>query len=144
MTERDIIKRFEGLRLRAYPCPSGVWTVGYGHTGPDVRRSTRITEARAEELLSQDIFVVRAALVIHVDVPLTENQRAALISFVFNVGAGNLAASTLLRKLNAGDYDAVPGELRRWVYGTVKGKKAKLAGLVARREAEAELWSTPE
>lgn len=138
---RALIKRHEGKRLTAYVDPVGVWTIGYGHTGPDAREGNTITDARAENLLTADVRDAEAAVNRLVRVPLAAGQFDALVSFVFNIGTGAFERSTLLRELNAGRYAAVPGQLRRWVYGTVGGQKVILPGLVRRRSEEAVLWS---
>lgn len=132
-----ILKQWEGLRLTAYQDVGGVWTIGYGHTGPDVTEGLTITEAEAETLLRTDILEAEQAVSDLVKVDLTDNQFAALVSFVFNVGRGAFAKSTLLKRLNAGDYDAVPGELAKW--NRAGGKPVK--GLANRRAAEAGLWA---
>lgn len=141
----ELVKRFEGLRTQAYRCPAGVWTIGYGHT-KGVRPDMKITAEQADELLRQDLAESGEQVERLVRVKLTDSQFSALASFVFNVGAGNLQNSTLLRRLNAGDYDAVPSELAKWVKATDPrtGKKVTLAGLVKRRAAEGELWLTTE
>lgn len=133
---RELIKRWEGLRLEAYRCPSGVWTVGYGHTRT-AREGMRITQQEAELLLDRDLSDVASRVRRLVRVPLTQHQFDALCSFVFNVGPAAFGRSTLLRKLNEGDYESVPNELMRWVYSGGR----RLAGLVNRRAAEAGLWS---
>ncbi|HEY9155591.1 MAG TPA: lysozyme [Opitutaceae bacterium] len=115
----------------------GTLTIGYGHTGADVRPGMTITEAQAEEFLRGDVGEAERAIARHVKVTLTQNQYDALVSFVYNVGEGNFKGSTLLKKLNAGKYDDVPGEMMKWVNS--KGKK--LSGLVNRRSAEAGLWA---
>ncbi len=132
----ELIKRHEGLRTTAYKCPAGVWTLGYGHTRY-VRQGQQCTETQAEVWLMDDLRESEQAVDYLVKVPLTDNQRGALVSFVFNVGAGNFAASTLLRKLNAGDYAGAADEFARW--NKASGKV--LAGLTRRRAAEAELFS---
>ena len=138
----ELIKRFEGLRTKAYLCPAKVWTIGYGHTSaagpPSVGPGKVITAGEAVQILKNDLKVFEAAVEKAVKVPLTDNEFAALVSFTFNLGSGTLARSTLLRKLNQGKYDAVPGELARYVYAG----KQKLEGLVRRRAAEASLWSS--
>jgi lysozyme len=139
---RDLIKRHEGLRLDAYVDPVGVWTIGYGHTGPAARKGNTITKERADNLLTQDVREAEAAVTRLVKMPLSDGQFDALVSFVFNVGAAAFAQSTLLRELNAGRFAAVPGQLRRWVYGTVSGQKVILPGLVKRRNDEAVLWAS--
>lgn len=129
-----LIKRFEGLRLEAYRCPAGVWTIGYGHTG-GVCQGMKITEAEAEWLLEEDLKPVLAAL----PEGLNVNRRAALASFVFNVGVGAFNRSTLRRMIvENSDNPCIADEFARWRYG---GGKV-LPGLVARRRAEAELYFT--
>ncbi|MEC9340796.1 MAG: glycoside hydrolase family protein [Pseudomonadota bacterium] len=142
----DLVKHFEGFYPQAYRCPAGILTIGYGHTGSDVTDGLRISPARAESLLKDDLASACVAVRERVQVPLTDNQFAALVSFTFNCGAANLASSTLLAKLNLGDYAAVPGELNRWVKATdpATGRKRSLPGLVRRREAEGDLWLTPD
>lgn len=136
----ELVKKFEGLRLRAYTCPAGKLTIGYGHTGPEVCSGQQISIEQAEQLLSHDLSEAGAAVSELVKVPLTENQFSALVSFVFNCGTPAFAASTLLLSLNAGCYAAVPVQLKRWIHsrGTV------IKGLVARRAAEAALWAEPD
>lgn len=134
-----LIKEFEGCRLEAYQCPAGMWTIGYGHTR-GVAYGQSITQAQAEELLLQDVAQAANAVRNLVKVELNDDQLAALTSFVFNLGAKNLADSTLLRRLNEGDYECVPEQLERWVYAGGK----KLPGLVRRRQAEAALFTKGE
>lgn len=137
----DLVKSCEGLKLDAYRCPAGVWTIGYGHT-KGVQPNDRITEPEADKLLLQDLDGAGEQIEQLVRVPLTENQFSSLASFVFNVGASSLASSTLLKRLNSGDYDAVPVELGKWVKATnpKTGEKVTLPGLVKRRSAEGQLW----
>ena len=132
---KRIIKEFEGLRLQSYKCPAGVWTIGYGHT-KGIKPNMTITESDAERLLDIDIVEVARTIRKHVTVYLNDNQAQALVSFIFNIGQGNFANSTLLRKLNAKDYKGASLEFQKWVYS--KGKK--LPGLVRRRKAEMELF----
>lgn len=130
------IKRWEGYREAAYLCSGGKWTVGYGHTGVDVTRDTRVTRDEAERLLRRDLIHAEMVVNARVEVPLTQHQFDALVSFVYNVGADAFRRSTLLRKLNRGDYAAVPVELAKWVHAGGR----KVEGLVNRRAAEAGLW----
>ena len=136
-----LIKQWEGRRLTAYKDPVGVWTIGYGHTDaagpPAVKRGLKISEAQAEAMLRADLAQYEAAVEAAVTVRLTDNQFAALVSFCFNVGPGNFLGSTLLKKLNAGNHAAVPGELAKWD----KAGGRVLAGLANRRAAEAGLWA---
>ncbi|OOG73884.1 lysozyme [Sinorhizobium sp. A49] len=137
-----LVKQWEGLKTKAYRDVAGVWTIGYGHTSaagaPEVAPSMIITEARAEEILRADLATFEERVERLVKVPLTDNQFAMLVSFDFNTGG--LGKSTLLKKLNKGDYDAVPAELMKWV--NAGGKRVK--GLVNRRSAEAGLWAKGE
>ncbi|MCB4768907.1 lysozyme [Ancylobacter sp. Lp-2] len=139
-----LIKQWEGRRLTAYKDTVGVWTIGYGHTDaagpPAVKRGQKISEAQAETMLRTDLAQYEAAVAAAVTVTLTDNQFAALVSFCFNVGPGNFRGSTLLKKLNAGDHAAVPGELAKW--NRAGGKV--LPGLANRRAAEAGLWAKGE
>ncbi len=141
----DLVKEMEGFYPDAYRCPAGVWTIGYGHTA-GVSPGQKVTKQQAEQLLREDLDGSAAAVERLISVPLTDNQFAALVSFTFNVGEGNLATSTLRRKLNTGDYNAVPSQLSVWVMATdpATGKKRPLNGLVRRRAAEGQLWLKPE
>lgn len=131
----DLIKESEGCRLDAYECPGNKWTVGYGHTH-GVKPGQVITQEQAEEFLVDDILIACGQVLSLVEVPLTDNQLAALTSFMFNVGFTNFSKSTLLKSLNKGDYGSVPSQLERWVYSGHK----RLPGLASRRKAEAELF----
>ena len=131
----ELIKSFEGLRLRAYLCPAKVWTIGYGHTG-DVRGGQVITQSQADDLLKQDLRRFEIAVRKLAKVPLTQNQFDALVSFAYNVGEAALSRSTLLRKLNAGDLAGTKLEFAKWN----KGGGKVLAGLTRRRADEANLF----
>lgn len=137
----NLVKHFEGLNLTAYLCPAGVPTVGFGHTGPDVRLGMTITEAQAEQLLAADLAEAAGHVDALVKVVLNDDERGALSSFVFNLGAGSLASSTLLKLLNSGDREGAAIQFGRWVYATVNGAPTRLLGLVARRAAEAALFA---
>lgn len=141
-TGLDLIKKHEGLRLRAYLCPADVPTIGYGHTGPDVTRADvingkTISESVANTLLQRDLVTAETAINKLVIVPLCQHEFDALVSFVFNVGAEAFRKSTLLRVLNGGAKAAVPEQLARWN----KGDGRILPGLVARRAEESALWA---
>ena len=131
-----LLKRFEGLRLDSYRDPVGILTVGYGHTGPDVAEGMRITELEAERLLLGDVRTAQDAISSLVQVPLSESQKDALTSLVFNIGPGGFAKSTLLKKLNAGDLRGAANEFLRWD----KAGGQVLAGLTKRRMAERDLF----
>jgi lysozyme len=135
----DLIKRSEGFRAQVYKDVAGVPTIGYGHkllnyqSFPD-----GIDEAFASEILRSDVHDAEHAVNWQVKVPLTQGQFDALVDFVFNLGAGRLAASTLLKDLNAGRYDLAAGQLLRWDRGGGK----ELTALKARRASEYELWNS--
>ncbi|HEX6992235.1 MAG TPA: lysozyme [Gemmatimonadales bacterium] len=131
-----LLREFEGCRLTAYQDVAGVWTIGYGHTGPDVQGGLTITQPQADDLLRADAQKAGDAVLACVSVPLTDGQYGALVSFVYNLGPGALAKSTLLRKLNAGDYAGAQGEFRKWCHAGGKF----YAGLLRRRQAEAALF----
>jgi len=133
-----LIKQHEGLRLNAYLDPVGVWTIGYGHT--PAKRGQVITLEQANRLLIEDAATAERAVLRHVKVPLTQGQFDALVSFVFNLGEGRLKESTLLKKLNAGDYAGAASQFERWVYGKVSGLNVRLPGLIKRRNDERRLF----
>lgn len=136
-----LARRFEGLRLRPYLCPAGVPSIGFGSTryldGRAVLLSDPpITRPQAEEMLLAGVRRTYLPAVLALCPGVNDARRlAALIDFTYNLGGGNLRASTLRRKVNAGDWAAVPAELRKWV----RGGGRVLPGLVHRREAEVAL-----
>lgn len=143
----ELIKRFEGLHkvqpdgtVSAYRCAAGVWTIGWGST-KGVRSGQKITVEEAEEKLRDDLKTAESAVKQHVSVPLSQGQYDALVSFIFNLGAGNFRSSTLLKRLNRGLYDDVPEQLMRWNKARVSGKLTVLRGLTRRRAAEAAIFS---
>ena len=130
-----LIIEFEGLRLKAYQCPGGVWTIGYGHTA-GVKPGMVITEAQAAEYLKANLIAFERYLN-GLGLALNQNQFDALISFIYNVGTGNFSNSTLLRKVRANPQDnSIMDEFLRWVYS--KGRV--LPGLQRRRLAEMKLY----
>lgn len=156
----ELIKSFEGIpdgdpetvNIDPYLDPVGIWTIGWGHAiwvnggflrGRENRGAAKalypggITVAQAEQLLRGDLLDVCRDVESLVEVPLTDNQFAALISFTFNLGTGNLSRSTLLRRLNEGDYEGAAVEFHKWN----KAGGRVLQGLVRRRAAESELFS---
>lgn len=133
-----LCRRFEGAYLRPYTCPAGVATVGYGATFYPTGVAVKLTDdpitlAQAESLLDWMLRKHFMPQVIALCPGIkTPEQLAAITDFAFNLGVGRLKASTLRKRINAGDWDAVPGELRKWT----RGGGRVLRGLVARREAE--------
>ena len=141
-----LIADFEGLRLKAYPDPgtgNEPWTIGYGTTvypdGRKVKKGDVITQEQALDYLKQDVKKFATSVTQVVTVPLNQNRFDALVSFTYNLGAGALARSSLLRKLNAREYKAAAAEFDKWVYAAGR----ILPGLVNRRKAERELFSEP-
>ena len=134
-----LTEQFEGLRLTAYPDPGtggAPWTIGYGHTGPDVHPGLTITQQQAENLLARDIQTASDAVNRLVKYELTQEEFDALVDFTYNCGAGNLQASTLLKKVNAGDMVGASKEFAKW--NLANGHI--LQGLVNRRQAEMRLF----
>lgn len=150
------IKVHEGLRLKAYPDPAtggAPWTIGYGATGSGIRPGAVWTQERAEADLSWRVETIAAQIDEAVTVPLTVNQRVALICLVYNIGIGRIddpdtpenegsgfLGSTLLRKLNAEDYAGAADQFLRW--NRAGGRVMR--GLTNRRTAERELFMTPD
>lgn len=131
-----LTQQFEGCLLTAYQDSVGVWTIGFGHTA-GVTPDMTCTVEQAQDWLAQDVNWAVQAASQYVTVPLTQGQFDALVDFTFNLGVGNLVHSTLLRKLNAGDYAGAADEFLKWnmAGGTV------LAGLTRRRLAEQALFN---
>nr|DAX75373.1 MAG TPA: Lysozyme [Caudoviricetes sp.] len=134
----ELIKQHEGCRLRAYKCPSGVWTVGYGSTR-GVNQWTEITRQEAEVRLREDVKTAERTVekVRYLQPRLTQNQFDALVSFVFNLGSGNFEKSTLRKKVLADPSDeSIRAEFLKWTHSNGK----PLTGLQKRRKAEADLY----
>jgi lysozyme len=133
-----LTKGFEQCRLTAYQDAVGVWTIGWGHTGPEVCAGLVWTQAQADTALSNDehnaVYMVNNL----VQVILTQHEFDALVDFVFNVGGGNFRTSTLLTKLNAGDYAGAANEFQKWDHAAGR----VLAGLLKRRTEEQNEFNT--
>ena len=141
----QLIKSFEGLhkvrsdgRIQSYLCPAGVWTIGYGATGPGIGPSTIWTLDECEDRLERDVDRFASGVRDMVTSTTSQAQFDALVSFAYNVGLGGFKTSTLLKRHNAGAYDECPAQIRRWV----KANGKVLKGLVRRRAAEAELYGS--
>lgn len=130
-----LIKRWEGCKLTAYKCPAGIWTIGYGSTGPHVKPGMVITQAQADALLLKDVARFEAGVNAMAS-KFTQGQFDACVSFAFNLGLGNLASSTLLKKHKAGDYAAAADNFGKWI--NAGGKR--LEGLARRRADEKALY----
>lgn len=138
---KNKIKAWEGFRPEAYLCPSGVLTIGYGHTGSDVKPGDTINHAQADELFEKDIArferELQDAMAADNINTLTQGQYDALLSFAYNVGMSKLRSSTLWRKVKANPFDPTIGtEFCKWVHS---GKNV-LPGLVKRRREEANIY----
>lgn len=131
-----LIKSFESCKLQAYKCPAGVWTIGWGHTGPIAAPGSKITQDVADSLLAFDLEFFERGVLSMVKVSITQGQFDALVSFAFNCGLSSLRGSTLLRMLNSGDINGAADQFGRWT----KSKGVPLAGLVRRRAAERALF----
>lgn len=138
----DLIKKYEGLKLTAYRCPAGLLTIGYGHTGDDVKPGMTINKEFAEILLKEDLKVFEKAINDLVKVELTQNQFDALISFIYNVGTGNFKKSILLRLINEKKFNEVSNEFMKWTKARQPGGFKELPGLVKRRTEEKKLFLT--
>ncbi|MEG9884436.1 MAG: lysozyme [Hyphomicrobiales bacterium] len=137
----DLITRFEGFAPEPYRCPAGVWTIGYGSTRtPDGKRvdedTPKLDRRQATAWLMTTLKRTESVVDRLIVVPLAENQFGALVSFTYNVGSGNLKASTLRARLNRGDTQGAAAEFPKWRFA----KGQVLAGLVRRRAAERALF----
>lgn len=131
----ELIKLHEGLKLKAYRCPAGVPTIGYGHT-KGVKIGQVITETQAHDYLVEDLQDAEQTVIRH-RLNINQHQFDALVSLVFNIGAGNFANSTLLKKAKKNTNDAtIANEFRKWVYAG----GAVMPGLIKRREAEIRVY----
>ena len=132
----NLIKKFEGLRLEAYLCPAGVWTIGYGHT-KGVKKGQVITQLEADNLLKEDLSSFEKGVTSLIKSNINQNQFDSLVSFAFNLGLANLKSSTLLKKVNSNSNDrTIVDEFIKWIYAGGK----PLEGLKRRRQAEAYLY----
>ncbi|MBA3752666.1 MAG: lysozyme [Nitrospira sp.] len=145
-TNRDgieLIKSFEGCKLKAYKCPAGIWTVGYGHTSsagqPKVTSGMTITQAQAEEILVADLATYEAAVAEAITRFMNENQFAAMVSLCFNIGAANFRKSSVCRYFNDGLAAKAANSFLLW--NKASGKAMK--GLLRRRAAEMALYNKP-
>ena len=148
----SLIKSFEGCKLTSYRCPAGIWTIGWGHTGPYVGEGLTITQSQADTLLMRDLVEFQTIVEDAVKVPLNDNQFGALCSFVFNVGPGKTGKrdgfvhlssgqpSSMLRYINEKSYASAAAEFPKW--NRVGGQES--AGLTCRRLAEQNLFLSKE
>ncbi|MGA7156034.1 MAG: lysozyme [Acidobacteriaceae bacterium] len=132
-----LTKSFEGLHLEAYRDCAGIWTIGYGHTGPAVSDGQTINDEEAEMLLRADLAEAITWVNRKITAKVSQNQFDALVDFCFNAGRGNFVQSTLLRKVNAEDFAGAAAQFGLWVHA---GGEV-VPGLVRRRAAEAEMFA---
>jgi lysozyme len=134
----SLTEQFEGCSLTAYKDQVGVWTIGYGHTGPDVTSGLTITQDQAQALLAQDVGNAAACVNKVVAIELTQDEFDALVDFVFNLGCAALLGSTLLRDINAGNFADAAQQFLLWDHagGVV------IPGLLRRRQAESGLFQS--
>lgn len=135
---RDLIRLFEGEVLKAYPDPAtggDPWTIGVGHTGPEVKRGMVITKEQSDAILQKDLERFEKG-VFAATGPTTQNRFDAMVSLAFNIGLGNFNSSTLLKKHKAGEYGAAAEQFRRWN----KAAGRVMAGLTRRRAAEEAMY----
>ena len=133
----EFIKGWERRRLVSYQDLRGIWTIGWGHTGKDVTPGLIITRERADSLFDIDLIAAENVIADFVDIALAQNEYDALVSFVYNIGRGRFAGSTLLDQLNRGNRTQAVSELLRWHYCD----KKDVEGLVRRRKAEADMFT---
>lgn len=138
------IRAYEGWSSTPYLCPAGYWTIGYGHLCD--KNHAPITREQGDRYLAEDLH--DALLDIRRLAPILETEpdhrSVALASWVMNLGKGNLASSTMLKRIREGEWEAAAKEMRRWDKATVGGKKQTLPGLTRRRKTEAHLFLTGE
>ena len=135
-----LVEKSEGDVLKAYPDPAtggAPWTIGHGHTGPEVHPGMRITQQEADAYLEQDLCRVGQQISKVVHVELSQDEFDALVCFVYNIGIGNFMNSTMLRLLNMGKFDEASNEFEKWT----KGAGKVMPGLVARRHNEKDLFN---
>jgi GH24 family phage-related lysozyme (muramidase) len=135
------IKQREGFRSQPYKDSAGLWTAGYGHKFGALEQVQAMSEADAASVLASDVATVESTVNALVTVPLTQDQFDSLVSFVFNVGSGAFRRSTLLSKLNAGDYAGARDQFAAWSKITINGIKQTSSGLLARRNDEAQQFA---
>ena len=136
----DLIKYYEGLKLKAYKDIKGIWTIGYGHTGHDVVEGQEITEPMAQMLLQHDIGIAEATVSKYVAPMISDNQFGALVSLCYNIGSGSFLSSTLLKELNQGHFDTAASQFLAWDKAKINGQPVENQGLLARRRAERDLF----
>ena len=131
----ELLKHFEGCELKAYQDSVGVWTIGYGHT-KGIYEGLEITQSEAEKMLIDELPEYEGYITDKVVPMLQQHEFDALVCWVYNLGPTNLSSSTMLKKLNAGEFKEVPFQMKRWD----KAGGQPLLGLTRRRNADALLF----
>jgi lysozyme len=145
----DLVKRWEGFKAKAYICPAGVLTVGYGTTnraglpGVNITPQTVVTEAQAEQWLRMGLEKFAAQIRPAITAPINDNEFGAFLSLAYNIGPAGFRGSSALRHFNAGDKAKAADAIKLWNKATVNGKRVVLQGLVNRRADEVRLFKTP-
>jgi lysozyme len=138
-----LIKSFESFQPKAYKRAGDVWTIGYGHTENVTQNTPDIDQGEATLLLRDDLAEAERYVDIGVRTSINDNQFSALVSFCFNEGCGRLNGSTLLKLVNAGQFEQAAEQFQKWIYGKDgHGNEIVLDGLVRRRDAEKALFLT--
>jgi lysozyme len=140
-----LLEKAEGCRLTSYPDQAGIWTIGYGHTGPEVVPGLVWTQDHANQVLDEDVERFSSGVAKLVPAALSDNQFSALVVFAYNIGLAAFAASTAHRLANTGPLSGVPDALLLWdkVHDPTTGELVVSNGLVKRRQMEIALWNTP-
>lgn len=142
-----LIQEFEGFKANAYLDPVGIWTVGWGSTkidGRPVRRGDTVTPEKANSMMQGDLRSFERAVENALKKTPTENEFSAMVSLAYNIGGGAFAASSVVRKFNAGDIESAANAFLLWRKGRVNGKLVVLKGLERRRKAERKLFLEPD
>lgn len=132
----NLIKSFEGCKLTAYQDQGGVWTIGFGSTGHAAYKGNSIDQTTADVILCEDLGMTEEGVAKRLRVKVNENQFSAMVCLAFNIGLGNFGMSTLLKKVNSGDFKGAASEFERWT----KIQRQVSAGLTRRRKAERALF----
>ena len=135
-----LIKKYEGLKLKSYKCPAGIWTIGYGSTGVDVVEGMEITKEEAEQRIKSYLTPLENKIN-KLNLYINQNQFDSIVSLCYNIGFGNFLISTLLKKVKVNPSDeTIRNEFMKWNKANVKGVLKELPGLTKRRTEEANLY----
>lgn len=140
---RSLLQKLEGCRLKAYQDTAGIWTIGVGHTGPEVHPGLVWSQEQVDEVFARDVAKFAAGVARLITQGISDNRFGALVIFAFNIGIRAFAKSTALRRVNTGQFDKVPAAIMMWTKITDPKTKQKVVspGLLTRRRAEIALWN---